>query len=126
MDIQNILEMIKLVGAAAGAILSIIALITALSKKPKQWLINTVKEANKEEFNEIRKKLSETNETQICVLRHEITDLYYLYKDKGQIPTHAKLDWIALYEKYTSKGGNSYIKMITEKMMNDWEEISGD
>lgn len=120
------LEMVKLIGAACGAIITIASFLAFITKKPKKWLQQTIKEANKEEFNEIRKKLSETNETQICVLRHEITDLYYLYKDKGQIPTHAKLDWIALYEKYTSKGGNSYIKMITEKMMNDWEEISGD
>jgi hypothetical protein len=47
MDIQSILEMIKLVGAAAGAILSIIALITALSKNQNSGLLILLKKLQK-------------------------------------------------------------------------------
>jgi len=122
MDIQNILEMIKLVGAAAGAILSIIALITALSKKPKQWLINTVKEATKDEFEKIHNFIEKTETTDLNTLRHEITLIYEKYRDKKEIPMRLRENLCILYEDYSKRGGNSYVKTIYEEMM-DWRVI---
>jgi hypothetical protein len=122
MDIQNILEMIKLVGAAAGAILSIIALITALSKKPKQWLINTVKEATKDEFEKIHNFIEKTEATDLNTLRHEITLIYEKYRDKKEIPMRLRENLCILYEDYSKRGGNSYVKTIYEEMM-DWRVI---
>lgn len=122
MDIQNILEMIKLVGAAAGAILSIIALITALSKKPKQWLINTVKEATKDEFEKIHNFIEKTETTDLNTLRHEITLIYEKYRDKKEIPMRLRENLCILYEDYSKRGGNSYVKTIYEEMM-DWNVI---
>ena len=122
MDIQNILEMIKLVGAAAGTILSIIALITALSKKPKQWLINTVKEATKDEFEKIHNFIEKTETTDLNTLRHEITLIYEKYRDKKEIPMRLRENLCILYEDYSKRGGNSYVKTIYEEMM-DWRVI---
>lgn len=122
MDIQSILEMIKLVGAAAGAILSIIALITALSKKPKQWLINTVKEATKDEFEKIHNFIEKTEATDLNTLRHEITLIYEKYRDKKEIPMRLRENLCILYEDYSKRGGNSYVKTIYEEMM-DWRVI---
>lgn len=125
MEIISIMELIKLIGATCGGIIAIFGFISWITKWPKKWLTNSMKEATKDDFQIIKENLEKTKDTQICVLRHEITDLYYLYKDKKQIPTHAKMDWISLYNEYTKKGGNSYIATITEKMY-EWEEISGD
>lgn len=122
MDIQSILETIKLVGAAAGAILSIIALITALSKKPKQWLINTVKEATKDEFGKIHNFIEKTETTDLNTLRHEITLIYEKYRDKKEIPMRLRENLCILYEDYSKRGGNSYVKTIYEEMM-DWRVI---
>lgn len=122
MDIQSILEMIKLVGAAAGAILSVIALITALSKKPKQWLINTVKEATKDEFEKIHNFIEKTEATDLNTLRHEITLIYEKYRDKKEIPMRLRENLCILYEDYSKRGGNSYVKTIYEEMM-DWRVI---
>lgn len=122
MEWVAILEAIKLIGAAAGAILSIIALITALSKKPKQWLINTVKEATKDEFNKIHNFIEKTEKTDLTTLRHEITLIYEKYRDKKEIPMRMRENLCTLYEDYTQRGGNSYVKTIYEEML-DWKVI---
>lgn len=122
MEWVAILEAIKLIGAAAGAILSIITLITALSKKPKQWLINTVKEATKNEFDKIHSFIDKTEKTDLTTLRHEITLIYEKYRDKKEIPMRMRENLCTLYEDYLQRGGNSYVKTIYEEML-DWKVI---
>lgn len=122
MELVAILEMVKLIGGAAGAILSIIALITALSKKPKQWLINTIKEATKDEFDRIHSFIEKTEKTDLTTLRHEITLIYEKYRDKKEIPMRMRENLCTLYEDYVRRGGNSYVKTIYEEMMN-WKVI---
>ena len=67
-------------------------------------------------------KLKESDETDVVMLRHSITDLYHQYKDTKKIPHYAKEDWMGMLEKYEQKGGNCYIHAITEEM-KEWEEI---
>lgn len=140
MEWMALLEMIKLIGAAAGGILSIVALFTAVSKKPKKWLIDTTKEAtaeafeeikntHKEEFDEIKAEINKihdfnnkTKETDLCVLRHEITFIYEKYSDKKEIPSKMKENLCLLYENYTRRGGNTYVESIFKEMMN-WKVI---
>lgn len=122
MELVAILEMVKLIGGAAGAILSIIALITALSKKPKQWLINIIKEATRDEFDRIHSFIEKTEKTDLTTLRHEITLIYEKYRDKKEIPMRMRENLCTLYEDYVRRGGNSYVKTIYEEMMN-WKVI---
>lgn len=122
MELVAILEMVKLIGGTAGAILSIIALITALSKKPKQWLINTIKEATKDEFDRIHSFIEKTEKTDLTTLRHEITLIYEKYRDKKEIPMRMRENLCTLYEDYVQRGGNSYVKTIYEEML-DWKVI---
>ena len=50
------IELIKLIGGAAGGILSIVALLTLIFKKPKKWLANTIRETTKEDFQNMEKE----------------------------------------------------------------------
>lgn len=125
-----ILDFIKLVGAAVGGIFSIISLGALIMKKPRKWLSNLIKESTGEKLDEINKDIKEihqtledSKETDISLLRHDITALYHKYKDDKKIPVHAKQDWLSMYERYEKLGGNSYVKNITRTMNSEWEEI---
>lgn len=123
------LELIKLIGGVAGGILSIVALLTLLFKKPKKWLANIIKENTKENCEYMKaefKKLHEYNEkaeiTSCNMLRHDITVIYEQYKREKKLPGRIREDLCILYEDYDSRGGNSYIHMIMDEMMK-WEVI---
>ena len=123
------IELIKLIGGAAGGILSIIALLTLLFKKPKKWLSNIIKENTKENCEYMKaefQKLHEYNEkaeiTSCNMLRHNITVIYEQYKREKKLPGRIREDLCILYEDYDSRGGNSYIHMIMDEMMK-WEVI---
>lgn len=122
MEIMDILEIIKMIGAAAGGILSILALFTMLSKKPKQWFIDNVREATKDEFDKIHHFIDKTEKTDLNTLRHDITLLYEKYRDKKEIPMKMRENICTLYEDYVARGGNSYVKTIYEEMMS-WKVI---
>ena len=122
-------ELIKLIGGAAGGILSIVALFTFLCKKPKKWLANIIKENTKENCEYMKaefQKLHEYNEkaeiTSCNMLRHDITVIYEQYKKEKKLPGRIREDLCILYEDYDSRGGNSYIHMIMDEMMK-WEVI---
>lgn len=124
-----IIEFIKIIGAAAGGLLSIITLSTLFLKHPKKWLRKFIKEITQEGFEQLAEdfqKIHEANEradkTNLNMLRHSITIIYEQYKKEKKIPSRIKEDLCILYEDYSSRGGNSYVHMIMEEMM-DWEVI---
>ena len=130
MEVMTILELIKLVGAAIGGIFSIISLGALIMKKPKQWLANLIKESTCEKFKEmsedvkeIKTAVEESKETDVSLLRHDITALYHKYRDDKKIPVYAKQDWLSMYSRYEKLGGNSYVKNITKIMETEWEEV---
>lgn len=118
----SFLESIKIVGAACGAIVTIIGFLGLISKKPKQWLANTIKEANREEFEKVHEFIEDTKKTKIITLRHDITLIYEKYRQDKKIPSKLKENTCSLYEEYASLGGNSYVHNIFEEML-EWEEI---
>lgn len=129
MNIMAILEIIKISGAAAGGILSIITLITLILKKPKQWLQQLIKETTKDNFDEIKEEFNKIHDfndsekkTSLNILRHDITVIYERYKTDKKIPSRIKEDLCILYEDYDSRGGNSYVHTIMEEMM-EWDVI---
>lgn len=129
MNIMAILEVIKIIGAAAGGTLSIITLVTLILKKPKQWLQQLIKETTKDNFDEIKEEFNKIHDfndsekkTSLNILRHDITVIYERYKTDKKIPSRIKEDLCILYEDYDSRGGNSYVHTIMEEMM-EWDVI---
>ena len=53
----------------------------------------------------------------ICLLRHEITGMYYEVKERGELRDYEKSDLIMMYEKYERLGGNCYIKQLYQEML---------
>ena len=129
MNLIAVLEIIKIVGAAAGGILSIITFITLILKKPKQWLQQLIKETTQNNFDEIKEEFNKIHDfndrekrTSLNILRHNITVIYERYKTDKKIPSRVKEDLCILYEDYDSRGGNSYVHTIMGEMM-DWDVI---
>lgn len=143
----DFLEILKTIGGAAGAIITLAALWGMIFKKPRDWIKKIAKEAAAEAYEErgikegentnqinkdmsdikavlddIKGQLNAQNQNDLVMLRHEITTLYVAYKDEKRIPTRAKQDWLSLYERYTRLNGNSYVKTITQNM-EEWEEF---
>lgn len=117
------------IGSIVGVIITLITFFGLVSKKPRAALKKMIKEGSEEANQElserltkIEEKLKESDETDVVMLRHSMTDLYHQYKDAKKIPHYAKEDWMGMLEKYEEKGGNCYIHAITEEMKG-WEEI---
>ena len=137
---KDLIEMLKFLGGAAGALTTIIAFIALVSKKPRQWFRETIREeannANLEikqqirqlsedtnhKLSEIEKKVRTAEENDVAVIRNTITHIYFKYKDTKKIPHYEKENLLALFERYESLNGNHYIKNIM-KEMEAWEEI---
>lgn len=137
---KDLMEILKLLGGTAGALTTIIAFIALISKKPRKWFRETIREeadnANLEikqqirqlsedtnnKLNEIEKKVKTAEENDVAVIRNTITHIYFKYKDTKKIPHYEKENLLALFERYESLNGNHYIKSIM-KEMEAWEEI---
>lgn len=122
MEFISILEMIKLIGAACGALITIAGFLGVISKRPRKWIADIVKEATKDEFDKIHIFINKTEKTDLTTLRHEITLIYEKYRDKKEIPMRMRENLCSLYEDYVQRGGNSYVKTIYEEML-DWKVI---
>lgn len=122
MEAIAILEMIKLIGASCGALITIIGFLGIILKKPRKWIADIIKEATKDEFDKIHVFIDKTEKTDLTTLRHEITLIYEKYRDKKEIPMRMRENLCSLYEDYVQRGGNSYVKTIYEEML-DWKVI---
>jgi len=49
---------------------------------------------------QIMKRLDESDKTDIVTLRHDITDIYYKYKDTKILPAYIKQSLLDMYERY--------------------------
>lgn len=59
----------------------------------------------------------------ISLLRSEMTDVYYEYKEQQKIPIYKKESWDRNYDTYKSIGGNSFI-MDLKNEIDKWEVIA--
>ena len=122
MELLSILEIIKLIGATCGALITITGFLGIILKKPRKWIMDVVKEATKDEFDKIHTFIEKTEKTDLTTLRHEITLIYEKCRGKKEIPMRMRENLCSLYQDYAQRGGNSYIKTIYEEML-DWKVI---
>lgn len=90
---ETIIAIIAALGGTAG----IVSIINAFKNKNRsdQEEIELFKKAFeesglKEEFTSIKEKLSEQNESTICLLRHEITSIYYKNLEEKKLSMYTK------------------------------------
>lgn len=122
-------EAIVAIIAALGGTAGLVSIINAF-KQPKRsdqevqdLVLKAIEKSDlSQKFKNINDRLDSHLESQLCLLRHQITEIYYKYLENKEIPAHTKQDLFYLYEQYEKLGGNSYVKQIYLEMQN-WKEI---
>ena len=127
MDFLSIEKILGQIGGIAGTITTLVAFVGLISKRPRQWFTNTIREESRaanaqleEKINMLLDENEKSKNRDLVTLRHAITTIYEEYKDRKRFPTHIKEDVFSLYAEYEKLGGNSYVHAI-EMEMENWE-----
>ena len=126
------------IGAVIGVVLSCITLITLLCKPLRNKIAGWIRKTSHMEetwaaVDEVRAMMQQLmaaeeskqamlrlfKESQLSLLRDSITDLYFKYLPKKEVPTYERKDMVKLFESYRKLGGNSYVQTIYEEFM-EW------
>ena len=59
-------------------------------------------------------------ESDLCVLRQLMLDIYRKYEDKKVIPHYEAENFFNMYKVYVKRGGNSFIKDLHDHVLT-WE-----
>ena len=75
-----------------------------------------------QEIKHIQQSIDQLNESQMDVMRYDINRLYYKYRPFKKILDCDKKAFIKLYNDYHAMGGNTWIDMLYEEVIN-WEIV---
>lgn len=127
MTLKDLFDGFQNFGSIIGVIITIITFLGIISKKPKKALRNLIREeakaANQEledDIKNVKEKLESNEQTTIAMIRHEITETYYKYRDNKKLPSNVKEDVLSLYERYEKLGGNSFVHSLIDEVKT-WE-----
>lgn len=127
MNFQNLFDIFQNLGSVVGILITFATFWGLISKKPKAALRNLIREeakaANQEledNVKSVSEKLESNERTTVAMIRHEITETYYKYKDNKKLPSNVKEDILSLYERYERLGGNSFVHSLIDEMKT-WE-----
>lgn len=88
--------------------------------------MNSTFDELKERLDNVDNKLNdfaaEQKSINIVSLRHSITQVFYVYKDKKEIPNAIYQSTMNLYDQYKALGGNSFVSEEVEEMKN-WKKV---
>lgn len=88
--------------------------------------MNSTFDELKERLDNVDNKLNdfaaEQKSINIVSLRHSITQVFYVYKDKKEIPNAIYQSTMNLYDQYKALGGNSFVSEEVEEMRN-WKKV---
>jgi hypothetical protein len=98
------MEELKILGSGAGAVTAIVACAAVLIKP----------------FRSALTRILGINKAQQAMLRTDITNIYYTYLSKKELPVYVKENLILLNDAYVAAGGNSFVCAIVRDMMA-WE-----
>ena len=123
-------EAIVAIIAALGGTAGLVSIINAF-KQPKRsdqevqdLVLKAIEKSDlNQKFKDINDRLDSHLESQLSILRHEITEIYYKYLENKEIPAHTKESVLMMYEQYEKLGGNSYVHTIVEEIKS-WETIN--
>lgn len=123
-------EAIVAIIAALGGTAGLVSIINAF-KQPKRsdqevqdLVLKAIEKSDlSQKFKDINDRLDSHLESQLCLLRHQITSIYYQYLEEKKIPAHTKESVLMMYNQYEKLGGNSYVHTIVEEIKS-WETIN--
>ena len=101
------MEYLLTVAKVAGAITSIATLVVLLCKPLREWLFG----------------LRDIHEGQRCLLRNEMTKIYFRHRETRTIRQYEYENFDFLYKAYKRLKGNSFVDHI-RKEIEEWEVIS--
>lgn len=146
---MNFIEILKIIGAAAGGLVGlgglIVAIVKPLRKRFVNWIIcNTGSENMAKEISDIKEMLKEhigqdaqkaedmkslkdtvekLKDSERCVLRTNILRIYNKYLPDGEIPAYEFETLSKDYHSYKSLEGNTFVDDIWEIMSKEWRVI---
>ncbi len=127
MTLKDLFDGFQNFGSIIGVIITIVTFLGLISKRPKKALRNLIREeakaANQEledNVKNVKEKLESNEQTTIAMIRHEITETYYKYRDNKKLPSNVKEDVLSLYERYEKLGGNSFVHSLIDEVKT-WE-----
>ena len=101
------MQTMLLAAELAGAITGIAACICLLVKPIRNRVLG----------------LNDVREGQRCVLRTDILNVYYKYREQKQIRQYEYENVVLLYKAYKALGGNTFVDHIYNEI-NEWEVVS--
>ena len=126
---QSFVTVMETIGSVVGVLLTLITFFGIISKRPKNWFKNLIREqsaeANKplvEKLEIIEKETMAGKERDLALIRNNITHIYQKYCKEKKIPHYEKENVLYLYEEYKKLKGNSYVQNIVNEI-KAWEEI---
>ena len=134
------LEILIAVGGGASAIIATITCITLICKPFRNKFVNWIrKQSNSDntskELADIKQMLQEhirvdaerqiqmdklidqLRESELCSHRTTITDMYYKYMERGEIPVYRREQLVKAYTIYHAMNGNTYIDTIYPELL---------
>ena len=63
-------------------------------------------------------KKRDTNQEEAlkCLLRSNLVNQYFVYKETQKMPYYCKQNWYAMFEAYKNLGGNSFVIDLKQKI----------
>lgn len=101
------METLLLAAELAGAITGIAACLCLLVKPLRNRILG----------------LNDVREGQRCLLRSDILNVYYKYREEKQIRQYEYENVVLLYKAYKALGGNTFVDHIYNEI-NEWEVVS--
>ena len=129
------LETVKAVSSVIGVISGSTALLATVCKPIRKSLVafvtrNSGKTEMQQQLTELRDMMQKhldadaskieaaknDREALLCLLRNQITEIYYNYLPSREMPAHQYKNMILLSDAYSHEGGNTYVSAIVAKM----------
>ena len=63
-----------------------------------------------------KKRDANQEEALKCLLRSNLVNQYFVYKETKKMPYYCKQNWYAMFEAYKNLGGNSFVIDLKQKI----------
>ena len=63
-----------------------------------------------------KKRDTSQEEALKCLLRSNLVNQYFVYKEAKKMPYYCKQNWYAMFEAYKKLGGNSFVIDLKQKI----------